>query len=55
MCTSSHHGDDLENGTNIRTVQEFLGHTCIETTMIYLQVMEDEKERTLSPLDALAE
>jgi len=25
----------LENGTNIRTVQEFLGHTCVETTMIF--------------------
>jgi len=43
----------LENGTNIRTVQEFLGHTCIETTMIYLHVMEDEKDKTLSPLDNL--
>ncbi|MEO0509897.1 MAG: integron integrase, partial [Verrucomicrobiota bacterium] len=43
----------LENGTNIRTVQEFLGHTCIETTMIYLHVMEDQKDRTLSPLDCL--
>jgi len=43
----------LENGTNIRTVQEFLGHTCVETTMIYLHVMEDEKDLTLSPLDLL--
>jgi site-specific recombinase XerC len=43
----------LENGTNIRTVQEFLGHTCIETTMIYLHVMEDQQDLTLSPLDAL--
>ena len=43
----------LENGTNVRTVQEFLGHTCIETTMIYLHVMEDQKDLTLSPLDAL--
>jgi integron integrase len=43
----------LENGTNIRTVQEFLGHTCVETTMIYLHVMEDQKDLTLSPLDAL--
>ncbi len=43
----------LENGTNIRTVQEFLGHTCVETTMIYLHVMEDQKDLTLSPLDSL--
>ncbi len=44
----------LENGTNIRTVQEFLGHACVETTMIYLHVMEDQRERTVSPLDAVA-
>jgi integron integrase len=43
----------LENGTNIRTLQEFLGHTCVETTMIYLHVMEDQKDQTLSPLDSL--
>ena len=43
----------LESGTNIRTVQEFLGHTCIETTMIYLHVMEDQTYQVLSPLDAL--
>ncbi|WP_343192837.1 tyrosine-type recombinase/integrase [Coraliomargarita sinensis] len=43
----------LENGSNIRTVQELLGHTCVETTMIYLHVMEDEKDQTPSPLDAL--
>lgn len=44
----------LENGTNIRTVQEFLGHTCVETTMIYLHVMEDQRDLTQSPLDAVA-
>jgi hypothetical protein len=32
----------LENGSAIRTVQELLGHTCVETTMIYLHVMEDD-------------
>lgn len=43
----------LENGTNIRTLQDLLGHSCIETTMIYLHVMEDEKDATVSPLDTL--
>ena len=43
----------LENGANIRTVQEFLGHTCVETTMIYLHVMEDQTDQILSPLDSL--
>lgn len=44
----------LESGANIRTVQELLGHTCIETTMIYLHVMEDESMEKASPLDALS-
>jgi integron integrase len=43
----------LEDGANIRTVQELLGHTCVETTMIYLHVMEDDKDLVLSPLDSL--
>ena len=43
----------LENGVNIRTVQEFLGHQCVETTMIYLHVMEDQTLDCLSPLDRL--
>lgn len=42
----------LESGTNVRTVQQFLGHKCIETTMIYLHVMEDQSGQCLSPLDA---
>ena len=41
----------LENGTNIRTVQQFLGHKSVETTMIYLHVMEDRSDETVSPLD----
>ena len=45
---ATHH---LENGTNIRTVQEMLGHSHIETTMIYLHVMQDKSANTQSPLD----
>jgi integron integrase len=41
----------LEDGVNIRTVQEFLGHAQVETTMIYLHVMEDQRDRISSPLD----
>jgi site-specific recombinase XerD len=47
---ATHH---LENGTNIRTVQQFLGHHSVETTMIYLHVMEDQADQCVSPLDGL--
>lgn len=44
----------LEDGINVRTVQEYLGHQCIETTMIYLHVMEDQSANGVSPLDRMA-
>ena len=41
----------LRNGTDIRTVQELLGHRDVSTTMIYLHAM-DEGVGVRSPLDA---
>ena len=43
----------LEMGTNIKKVQELLGHKDIRTTMIYLHVMEGGITGVRSPLDAL--
>jgi len=43
----------LENGTDIRTVQELLGHKDVRTTMIYTHVLQRGLP-TRSPLDALA-
>ena len=44
----------LQSGTDIRTVQELLGHSDVNTTMIYTHVLKVAAGGTRSPLDALA-
>ncbi|MBW1612895.1 MAG: tyrosine-type recombinase/integrase, partial [Deltaproteobacteria bacterium] len=43
----------LENGVNIRVVQELMGHADVKTTEIYTHVMEKNISAVLSPLDDL--
>ncbi|MFA7710527.1 MAG: integron integrase [Candidatus Neomarinimicrobiota bacterium] len=43
----------LEDGANIRTVQELLGHKSVETTMVYTHVMNKGKIGVKSPIDGL--
>ena len=43
----------LENGVNIRVVQELMGHADVKTTEIYTHVMEKDISVVRSPLDAL--
>jgi integron integrase len=43
----------LENGMNIRMVQELMGHASVETTEIYTHVMSKDLDDVKSPLDML--
>lgn len=43
----------LEQGVDIVTIKELLGHSTIETTMMYLHVAKVEQREAHSPLDSL--
>ncbi|MBW5290166.1 MAG: Integron integrase IntIPac [Candidatus Ruthia sp. Asou_11_S2] len=43
----------LQTGTDIRTIQALLGHSDIQTTMIYTHVLRQSGQGVVSPLDKL--
>ncbi len=43
----------LDNGNDIHTIKELLGHSKIETTMIYLHLTKQKREQLVSPLDVV--
>ena len=43
----------LENGTDIRYIQQLLGHSSIKTTMIYTHITPKAVKNIMSPLDRM--
>ena len=43
----------LENGTDIRYIQQLLGHSSIKTTMIYTHITPKAAKNIMSPLDRM--
>ncbi len=43
----------LDAGADIHTIKELLGHSKIETTMIYLHLQQKKRQALVSPLDML--
>ncbi len=43
----------LEMGLDIVSLKNLLGHSCIETTMIYLQISQLSEKKAFSPLDKI--
>lgn len=41
----------LENGTDVRFIQELLGHASVRTTQLNTQVAQAQLQRIRSPLD----
>ena len=43
----------VDNGTDLHTVKELLGHTCLQTTMRYLHLTTSRTDGIINPYDTL--
>jgi len=43
----------LEQGVNLRVIQEFMGHVSLKTTSVYLHLANINKANIISPLDSM--
>ena len=41
----------LENGMNIAQISYLLGHECIQTTMVYLEITTEQESKALETLE----
>jgi integron integrase len=45
----------LQGGCDVRTIQSLLGHSNLNTTMIYTHLVDSQRRSTMSPFDRLME
>ena len=45
----------VDNGTDLHTVKELLGHSCLQTTMQYMHLSKKRIDQIVNPYDALQE
>jgi site-specific recombinase XerD len=43
----------LERGINLRLIQQYLGHTSMHTTMVYLHLTNMDTQHVISPVDEM--
>lgn len=53
ICTDGTEKECLERGTDLRYIQELLGHNSSKTTEIYKHVTKKGLDKIVSPLDNL--
>ena len=51
FATGRRSGHLLDSGVDLHTIKELLGHSKLETTMIYLHLQKNKRSLLISPFD----
>jgi integrase/recombinase XerD len=43
----------LESGVNLRAIRRYLGHSCLDTTMIYFHLTSKGQEDAIKPINTI--